>query len=326
MTVAAAASGGERREPSAAGRRMPWGGTISAAFVASLVRPEAWALALAGFLARGGIVLVALPILVLPTPTGLQNALGGPVSTLVFGAPSTGLAFLVVGLALAAVLVFVAGTWVAAWTERAGIALALEAAAEEGLAGPAPNLVGAPGPGRIAVVRMLGLAPLAGALLAAWQPVYDATYRQLVLPDDLATPLPLRVVLDVPWLVIAIAAAWLLGDAAASIGVRRLVLERQPVPVAWLLGWIDLLRRPLRAAGTALVGVGLLALLVAPALVIAAIGWARVRDIILAGREPLGILVAIGVWVAMWLGSLTLVGVAAAVRNSAWTFELPRRG
>ena len=74
--------------PSTAGGprgRLPWGTVISGAFVVTLLRPVSWALGLAGFLAGGGLLLVAWPILVLPTPTGLQNALGGPVSSLVFG-------------------------------------------------------------------------------------------------------------------------------------------------------------------------------------------------------------------------------------------------
>ena len=50
--------------------RLPWGTVMTGAFVVTMLRPISWALALAGFLAGGGIVLVAWPILVLPTPTG----------------------------------------------------------------------------------------------------------------------------------------------------------------------------------------------------------------------------------------------------------------
>ena len=239
--------------------RLPWGTVITGAFVVTLLRPVSWALGLAGFLAGGGIVLVAWPILVLPTPTGLQNALGGPVSSLVFGDPSPTLVALIVTGIAASLLLVLAGTLAGAWAERQGIAVALDAAAEDGLGLPAADLDGAPGAWRVAVVRLLGLAPVVIVAALAWRPFYDATYRQLVLPQDLVTPLPLRILGDVPWLVIAVAGAWLLSDAAAAVGVRRLVLDREPVLAAWLMGWGDLVRRPQRIIPTAMVGAAVLA-------------------------------------------------------------------
>ena len=226
--------------PSAAGGprgRLPWGTVISGAFVVTLLRPVSWALGLAGFLAGGGILLVAWPILVLPTPTGLQNALGGPVSSLVFGDPSPGLVALIAAGAAALLLLVLAGTLAGAWAERQGIAVALEAAADDDLGLPAADLDGAPGAGRVAVVRLLGLAPVVIVAALAWRPFYDATYRRA---DPAAGP----------------------GHAAAAphpgrrpvagdrgrracgccptrprpSGVRRLVLDRQPVLAAWLHG------------------------------------------------------------------------------------------
>ncbi|MEO5964943.1 MAG: hypothetical protein ABIR11_05715 [Candidatus Limnocylindrales bacterium] len=305
--------------------RLRWGATVTAALVVSLVRPVSWAVGLAGFLAGGGIVVVAWPILVLPTPTGLQNALGGPVSSLVFGAPSSALLTLITGTLVGAVVLALAGILVGAWAECQGIVLALEAAAEEGIVTPMPDLRGAPGTGRIAVVRLLSLAPIAVAALLAWRPVYDVIYRELILPDDLVTPLAVRVLGDVPWLVVGLAVVWLLTDAAAAVAVRRLVLERRPVLVAWLLGWADLVRRPQRVLPTALVGVGVLVLLGAPGLVAASVGWARVREVLLAGRDPVTLVAAVVIWVAIWMSTLVLAGVGAAIRNAAWTLELPRR-
>ncbi len=305
--------------------RLPWGTALTGAFVVTLMRPASWALGLAGFLAGGGIILVAWPILVLPTPTGLQNALGGPVSSLVFGDPSSGLVALIVGGILGAIALVLAGTLAGAWAERQGIAVALEAAAEDGLELPVLDLAGAPGAGRVAVIRLLALVPVALAAALAWQPLYDATYGQLINPGDLVTPLPIRVLGEVPWLVLGLAAVWLLSDTAAAVGVRRLVLERRPVLVAWLLGWADLVRRPYRIIPTALVGIGVMALLLGPALVASAIGWARVADILLAGRDPLIVLGAVAIWVAIWLGGLVLAGVGAAVRAAAWTLEVPTR-
>jgi hypothetical protein len=312
--------------PTAAGGprgRLPWSTVISGAFVVTLLRPVSWALGLAGFLAGGGILLVASPILVLPTPTGLQNALGGPVSSLVFGDPSPGLVALIAAGAATLLLLVLAGTLAGAWAERQGIAVALEAAADDDLGLPAADLDGAPGAGRVAVVRLLGLAPVVIVLALAWRPFYDSMYRQLTLPQDLVTPLPLRILGDVPWLVIAVVSVWLLSDAAAAVGVRRLVLDRQPVLAAWLMGWGDLVRRPQRILPTALVGVAVLVLLVGPALAAAAVGWLRVRDILVGGRDPVVVTGAVAIWVAIWLGGLVLAGVGAAFRAAAWTLEVP---
>jgi len=305
--------------------RLRWGATISGAFVVTLVRPATWAFGLLAFLAGGGLALAAWPILVLPTPTGLQNALGNPISSLVFGAPSATLLVMLVGGLVAALAVFAMGLLLGAWAERELIVIAVEAAADEGILAPAPDLERAPGIGRIAIVRVLALAPVAIALLLAWRPVYDVTYRELILPDNLATPLPIRVLGDVPWVLIGIGVAWLLGDAAAAVGVRRLVIERRPVLVAWLLGWADLVRRPQRVIPTALVGVGVLLLLTVPALLAAGVGWTRVRDVVLEGRDVTTTVVALVTWVGTWLGALVLAGIGQAFRSATWTLELPRR-
>ena len=305
--------------------RLRWGATISGAFVVTLVRPAAWAFGLLAFLAGGGLALAAWPILVLPTPTGLQNALGNPINSLVFGAPSGPLLAMLVGGLAAALAVLVTGLLLGAWAERQLIVVALEAAADEGILAPAPDLDGAPGPVRIAVVRLLALAPVAVALLLAWRPVYDVTYRELTLPGNLATPLPIRVLGEVPWVVAGILVAWLLGDAAAAVAVRRLVIERRPVLVAWLLGWADLVRRPHRVIPTALVGAGVLLLLTVPGLLAAAVGWARVRDVVLEGRDVTTTVIALVTWVGTWLGTLVLAGIGQAFRSAAWTLELPRR-
>ena len=51
------------------------GACCAGAVVATLVRPVAWVLGLVGFLAGGGLAIVAWPIVVLPTPTGAGGAL-----------------------------------------------------------------------------------------------------------------------------------------------------------------------------------------------------------------------------------------------------------
>lgn len=303
-----------------------WRAVISGAFVVTLARPRSWAIGLAGFLAGGGLIVVTWPILVLPTPTGLQNALGGPVSSLVFGDPSASLVGLLVAGLVGGVVLLASGLVTGAWAERQGIGIALEAAAEEGIVAPAADLAGAPGTGRVALLRLLSLAPVVAAAVLAWRPLYDVTYRELTLPEDLATPLPIRVLGEVPWLIIGIVVVWVVSDAAAAVGVRRLVLERRPVLRAWLLGWTDLVRRPHRVLPTAFIGLFVTLLVAGPALMASVVGWVGVREVLLSGRGPVTVAAAVVIWVAVWLGALVLAGVAAGFRNAAWTLELPPGG
>jgi hypothetical protein len=313
----------ERRVP--ADRPLSWGGALYAAAIVTFVRPSLWLVALAGFLARGGLLLLLAPILVLPTPSGLSNVLAGPIASLLFGAPSLGLILVIFGSVALGVAAIVGGTLVGAWAERIVVAASLEVGAEEGLVaatGPAPLRRGV---AAVAAVRLLGLVPLVIALIAAAQPLYDAIYRQLVLPDDMAASLLVRVLGDIPLPLLFISVNWLLGDAAAALGVRRLLLEGRSIPMATLLGWLWLVRRWYRVIPMALATTGLVVLLVAPALLAAATGWARLRGLLVDGRDLLPIVGGIALFIAVWIGGLVLAGAGATFRGAAWTFELTRR-
>lgn len=323
MTQAAATRPGADRG-GLAGPRLPWRTAVTVAFVTTLIRPASWAFGLLGFLAGGGIVLVAWPILVLPTPTGLQNDLGGPANRLVLGTPSAELVLLVTAGLMLGVAIVVIACAVGAWAERQGILIALDAATGEGLAVQAGDLADAPGVSRITLIRLMALVPVLVAFVLAWGPLYDAAYHELVLPDDLVTPLPLRVVRDVPGLLAGVGAAWLLSDAAGSIAVRHLVLGRRSVARAWLLGWADVARRPHRTLATAIIGLVTGLLMLGPALLASGIGWTRVRDLMIGGADPVNALAAVAIWVAVWLGGLVLAGLAAAIRAATWTFATVR--
>jgi hypothetical protein len=306
---------------SAPAGRLRWTTVALGAVVVTLVRPAAWAVGLAGLLAGGGLLLLGAPIVVLPTPTGIQNALGAPVSTLVVGTPSASMIALIAGSTLSVFVLAAAGLLAGAWAERAGIGITLEAAHDEALLDPPPDFTGAPGTWRVAGVRLLGLLPVLAIAIVAWQPIYDAAYHELVLPDDLASPLVIRVIRDAPWTIAALVLVFLASDAAAALGVRRLVLGRRPVLVAWLLGWADLVHRPVRTLGTAAFGLGVLVLLAGPAILAVAAGWGRVRDAMIHGSDPVATLATVVLWVAIWLGGLVLAGVGNAIRAAAWTLE-----
>lgn len=308
--------------------RMPWGSVLLGALVVAFVRPAAWPMALAGFLARGGVLVMLLPVLVIPTPTGIANAVGGPVSSFLFGSPSPSLVALLAAMVAVVLALAVGGAVVAGWSERTGILQALRAAAEEGFvpARHARLTGGGGGIASLAALRLLGLVPPLAALVLSAPVLYDAFYRELILPDELRSPLALRILRDVPGAVLAVTATWLVADAAASLAVRRHVLERRSLAGAWWAGWVGLVRRPGRVIGTALATVGLTIGLVGPAVVAGALAWVRVRDLLREDREPVAIVLGVVLFVTLWLGALVLAAVAATFRSAAWTFEVVRVG
>jgi hypothetical protein len=301
--------------------RLPWRSAIVAGFVVTLVRPATWVVALAGFLSGGGAVLLTWPIVVLPTPSGLQNLLGAPISTLAFGNPSPELVRTAAILAGMAAVVLVTGMVVGAWAERRGIAMVLEGASGEGYTRSTAVPEAASGLWQMALVRTLSLLPPAAVFALSWSTLYNVTYQELILPEDLATPLPVRVIAKLPLVLIALAVTWLLADAAAAVGVRRLAAQRRSFISAWALGWLDLVRRPHRILGAALIGDLVLVAVAGPALTAAAIAWVRVREVLeLSPNSPVAIAVVV-LWVGIWLGSVVLAGVGAAVRAALLTME-----
>ena len=161
---------------------------LPGAIVVTLVRPLSWLLGLAGFLAGGGMLLMAAPVVVLPTPTGIQNALGAPLSTLVFGTPSTAMVLRDRGgrgrRSRAPARRPARGRLGRAPPDRAPAGRGRR----RGPARDAPRSTGRPGPWRRHRAGAV-LLPVIAVGIVAWQPVYDATYRELVLPIDLVTPL-----------------------------------------------------------------------------------------------------------------------------------------
>src|SRR5258708_9865727 len=65
-------------------------GVFFASLLVSLGRPSWWLLALAGFLARGGILLAVLPLVKLPSPLVLSNLVAPGIVPLALGPIAAG--------------------------------------------------------------------------------------------------------------------------------------------------------------------------------------------------------------------------------------------
>jgi hypothetical protein len=292
-------------------------GVVVGSALAVLEQPRWLALAVAGFLVRGGLLVLLIPLIDAPTTAALANLLGPTLVGFLFGGVSP--SFLVlVGSVIAGL---------AAWLilgGLAGAALDLElirsAAGAEDLDGvPAPNRAGA---GIALIARWLAHLPTAAVLVWGASPLVDAVYQELIQPGDPTLPVPVRVILRVPAVVIGLAAAWALGEAVGGLAVRH-------------LAWGASLPRAMARAVLALIRSSGLAVLVATdgALLVAAllggsvlgIAFNAVRTIAREGLEPWVLAAGIALLSIAWLGALWLVGIATAWRSAAWTFEVGRR-
>ena len=109
---------GGRIVPRPAPRRaIGWPRAMAAATRLAVVRPRPWAFALLAFLARGGLVALVIPMLVLPSFVGLSNTVG-PTSVTAAGPTPRLIAMIATWLAMALAAI-VAGTLVASAAEVA---------------------------------------------------------------------------------------------------------------------------------------------------------------------------------------------------------------
>ena len=304
----------------------PWSSATVAALLHPLERPATWWLALAGFLSRGGLVLFALPILVLPTPAGVQTELSPLLIPFLFGGASNGLVAFSATVAALGALALLAGGLIGAWSERLVILDAGDA--DHGALEP---------PDRVATVtaqvfvvltaRWLAHVPLLVALVWGGARIVATVYREVTVPFEVVTPLLVRILAGAPDAIAVIGLAWLLGEAAGGLAAREVVLARRGGLGAAVAGWAGLVGRPLASLAT--LAWTTIAVLVAagPGLLAAGAAWRWVRATLWDAGDPLAAAGAVGVFVGLWLATLALTGFAAALRSSAWTAEwLRRRG
>lgn len=326
MTAAGAAPAGvgEARVP-APTRTPGWLAGAADATEVALFTPLAWPVALAGFLARGGLAVFVLPIVVLPTVTGLATALGPVIILLALAGTSPA----VVPLAAATGLAFLA--W---WVGGSLIGGAADVVLVRWFGASLGRRLGRPGdaaPGRgpwslvwrAMVVRWVAHLLLVPALTWAVVRVVAAVYRELTAPGDVAVPLVFRVVSAVPEALLLLAVAWLVGEALGALAVRWLVLGGRSVAGSLGAAVRSLVRAPFGAVATAVLATGGSILLVAPPLVLSAWAWDAARRAVLGELGP-GVILAPVALVVVWCAALVLAGIASTWRSALWTAEMLR--
>ena len=292
-------------------------GSLPAALLATLSRPAWWAMALAGFLVRGGLLLVILPIVRLPTTAGLANELGPMLVGFVFGGPSVAVLVLVGVVVLVGLGWLVAGGLLGGWLD---LALVREAGAAEELDGvpsaPSGDAV------RAWVARVIAHVPT--VVVIAWGAVslVDAAYQELIRPGDAALPVPVRVALRIPVVVGLLVAAWAVGEAAGGLAVRHLAWGAS-LPRAVGRGFRALVRPS--ALATLVLTNGALAAAIVGSGTAAGIAWDQLRIVLLDGGTGTEVRFALLVFSLTWLAGLWLIALAATWRATAWTFGAARR-
>ena len=283
------------------------------------------AVALAGFMLRGGIVLLAIPGVVLPSVVGLAAMFGGLVG--IDGSP-TPLFFEVLAVVclLAAAWLVVAlllGSLVDLWL--------VEAAESDDDSVREPHPFGDPTDLlSLAGIRTVCLLLPAAAVLWAYPQIHAAVYAEFLTPSELATPYLLRVVLHAAFPVAVVVLAWLISEVVGAIAVRRLLFTDCS---AWQALWGSLdqiVRRPLSSMATIAVayGASAVALAAGAGITYVAFDWclmaARNQDPIGFGsidlRSAVFVLASIA-FAGAWIVSAVIAGAASAARSAAFTAE-----
>ncbi len=296
-----------------------------AALLTVVGRPAWWLLALAGFLARGGIILFLLAIVTLPSPLALSNVVAPLLLPFVFGGVTPVVVLLVVSVVLSVVAWIVVGGWIGAATEVVLIRDARRAAVEEGLEvrreRPTSRWVVA----RVTMAHLLAHVPLVIATASGSIAIVNVAYVELVNPFEVVTPLPLRIIGGAIGPIVVIVVAWLFGEIIGGLAARRIVLDGASVIRSIGGAYVDLVLRPmssiLPATLTSLVFLAeLLGMLAAVML-----AWTAARGRIMAlPIDPVPAALAIGSFAAAWAVALAVAGLIDGWRSVAMTFEAER--
>lgn len=303
-----------------------WRGAAAAATLTAR-RPSLWTFALVAFLARGGILLLVSPIVVLPTLVGISNVVG-PASVTPAGPAPRLVAMAVAALAVAAVLA-VAGTVVAALAETA-FQRASVAPGPGGRRPPSP--FDAPldpaglgrGARRIVGVRLVLLVPVVVAVVVAAPAWIEVSYRELTVPSNVAVPLVLRVLGGTPAASTVVIVAWLACEVVGGFAGRRAVLLDASAVRALASGAVDPLRAPVGALLMTAAALAVSVAVLVPVVAMLGGAWdlAR-RPLVDEGLTP----AAAGgtlVLVAAWAAGLLVAGMAASWRGCLVTAEVLR--
>jgi hypothetical protein len=280
----------------------------------TLGRPDWWAMSLAAFLVRGGVLVVALPVLALPSLAGLSAVVAPVLSGVSLGQSPILAIALLAGVALViGAAVFVTGL-IGAWLD---IALYVEVSVALGEVAPSEHRSL-----REALnARIAAHAITVVALGFAVYRIVGAGYDELTSPTSSGAPLVFRILARTPEALVALVLAWAIAEAVGGLALRRHVVDGSSRPVGAAVA--NGIRAVLRPGGLAtlfvtdlvVVGLGVAVWLAASAT------WVHLADRLADGATALDLGVALVAFLVAWLAGLLLFGVVLAWRSAAWTAE-----
>jgi hypothetical protein len=317
MSVAASPSG---KEAGADSSDRGWRAVVEGMSLIVLEQPTLWLPALAGFLVRGGFLLFALPILVLPSAVGLGNFVG-PTSVTAAG-PSGGLLILF----LAALAISTA--WLAAAAVIGSVVdrmlILRHAELLHGRLTPWGDGGSAATLGELVSIRLLLLVPVGIAVGWAGQRLVEVGYQELILPTNLDSPLLIRVIGRGADGLVVLAVVWLACETLGATAVRHSVMTGASVPRALAGAGGHLLRHPLSTAATAFLGLAASAAFLLPAVLGLSVAWNGLRTALVDSLDASLVVLALTLFLAVWMAGLLLAGLLAAWRSAIWTGEMVR--
>jgi hypothetical protein len=301
------------------------GATLVGSLLAVLDRPSTWPLALAGFLIRGGWLVVVAPIVVLPTAVGLANVIAPLLEDIAFGRRAAELVVLIVVALLVAVGWLIGGGLFAAFAEVEVVRrIAPDTAAGR------PSAADAVGPWtaawRIVAVRLAGHAPFAIALVWGAARIASVAYTELTVPSDVTVPVPWRIAAGAPDAIVGVALTWLLGEAIGAMGARRVVLHGETARTALRAAIARFARAPVRPTLLALLPTIVLAGVVALTGIAAGTALVAVRSGFALDDASGGTTVLLVVFVGLFAGGITLIALTTAWRAAIWTLDAAAQG
>jgi hypothetical protein len=304
---------------------MTLGATLLASLLVTLARPSTWALTLLAFLARGGVLVVVLPIVTVPSTVGLANLVAPTITDAWLNGATAPVLIALGGIVLGALVAILIGSVVAAVAEVEAIRIV---AADEDVAAlvwpePAPTEERRPWRvvASVVIARWIALAPLLLAVGMASVRLVAVTYRELTVPSAGNQPLVIRVLAAAPDAVALLAVTWILGEIVGDLATRRVVQAGDGPLRGVVRGALAGLRRPWRAAVLYVVPALGLVLVATPSAAATGMAWTAVRVALTEVDAIVIAILAIGLLVGLWAAWLVLLGVVTAWRTAAWTVE-----
>ena len=320
------------------------------AFRGVLSSPATWVVGATGFLARGGILVLALPILSLPTPVGV-TLLVPPLSVTTSGISSVFLPELLAA-GVATFLVAVVGLLLGALADAViyqrlvGLARASATGARPATGSsstpdatiPAPR-VGTPRlVGKLVGTEILALLPAIAMSVVTASRLIAVGEQEYLLPSSTSVPYVARVLHGAWPAVIALGACLLLADVVNALLSRRMLRrayrpdtaptgpDTAPTagPAVPAARAVRALRGASRIAATWLAAWLVTLASLAPGLLAIAVAWPEARDTYVATLSsappaPGQLVAATVALVAAWIAALLVAGAGSALRAATWS-------